>query len=176
MPDAQDKCPNEPGPASTGGCPIKDKDGDGVADEQDECPNDYGPAENRGCPKKYSLVAVTKEKIEIKKQINFATGSAKIVAGISTQILKEVAQALKDTPRIKKLRIEGHTDSVGDDAKNLYLSQQRADSVMSALLKLGIDPGRMEAVGFGETRPIASNSTASGRAENRRTEFNITEQ
>jgi OmpA-OmpF porin, OOP family len=62
---------------------------------------------------------------------------------------------------------------VGNDTGNLKLSQKRADSVMAQLIKLGIDPGRLEAVGFGETRPISSNATKAGRAENRRTEFNI---
>ncbi len=71
------------------------------------------------------------------------------------------------------MRIEGHTDSVGNDTANLKLSQKRADSVMAQLIKLGIDPGRLEAVGFGETKPIASNATKAGKAENRRTEFNI---
>jgi outer membrane protein OmpA-like peptidoglycan-associated protein len=180
IPDLQDKCPNEPedkdGFQDEDGCPDPDNDLDGVPDTQDECPNQPGPVDNKGCPKKYSLVTVTKSKIEIKKQINFATGSAKIVGAQSQLILKEVALALKDNPSIKKVRIEGHTDSVGDDAQNLKLSQNRADSVRAALLAQGVDPGRLESVGFGETKPIASNSTAAGRAENRRTEFNITEQ
>ena len=87
-----------------------------------------------------------------------------------------MAQALRDNMQIKHIRIEGHTDSQGSDASNLKLSQRRADSVMAALIKRQIDPPRMEAVGFGETKPIATNSTAAGRAENRRTEFNIVEQ
>ncbi len=180
VPDSTDKCINTPEDKDLfedgDGCPDPDNDQDGVPDEKDDCPNQPGPAENKGCPKKYSLVQVTKDRIEIKKQINFATGSAKIVGAVSQQILSEVAQALKDNPTIKKVRIEGHTDSVGDDVKNMKLSQNRADSVRAALIKLGIDPARMESVGFGETKPIASNSTASGRAENRRTEFNIVEQ
>ena len=180
IPDDKDKCPNEPedkdGFQDEDGCPDLDNDGDGVPDTQDECPMQPGPADNKGCPKKYSMVVVTKDKIEIKKQIKFATGSAKIVGAESEAILREVAQALKDNAQIKKVRIEGHTDSVGDDAMNLKLSQARADSVRAALLRLGIDPGRMESVGFGETKPIASNSTANGRQENRRTEFNIVEQ
>jgi outer membrane protein OmpA-like peptidoglycan-associated protein len=121
-------------------------------------------------------VVVKKDRIEIKKQIKFKTGSGTIVGKESFDIIEEVAQALKDNPQIKKLRVEGHTDSVGNDAANLKLSQKRADSVTSALLKQGLDPGRLESVGFGETRPIASNGTASGRAENRRTEFNVVEQ
>jgi outer membrane protein OmpA-like peptidoglycan-associated protein len=180
IPDLKDKCPNEPedkdGFQDDDGCPDPDNDGDGILDDKDECPNQPGPAETKGCPKKYTMVVVTKDKIEIKKQIKFATGSSKIVGAESEQILRDVAQALKDNPQIKKIRIEGHTDSVGDDTFNLKLSQGRANSVMAALLRLGIDPGRMEAVGFGETRPIASNSTAAGKAENRRTEFNIVEQ
>jgi outer membrane protein OmpA-like peptidoglycan-associated protein len=174
IPDIQDECPNEAGPAETKGCP--DRDHDGLPDKIDKCPDQPGPPEEGGCPKKYNLVVVTKDKIEIKKQIKFATGSAKIVGAESQQILSEVAQALRDNPQIKRVRIEGHTDSVGDDNFNLKLSQNRANSVMSALLTNGIAPDRMEAVGYGETRPIASNATASGRAENRRTEFNIVEQ
>jgi OOP family OmpA-OmpF porin len=175
--DDKDQCPNEPEDKDNvqddDGCPDLDNDGDGVPDERDDCPNDAGPADNKGCPRKYSLVLVTKDRIEIKKQIKFGTGSAKIVGRESESILDEVALALKDNPQIHKIRIEGHTDSVGNDGKNLALSQKRANSVMAALLKRNIDPGRMEAVGFGETKPIASNSTAAGKAENRRTEFNI---
>lgn len=180
LPDERDQCPMEPedkdGFKDEDGCPDQDNDGDGVTDDKDECPNDPGPADNKGCPRKYALVAVTKDRIEIKKQIKFATGSAKIVGAESEKILDEVGMALKDNAQIKKVRVEGHTDSVGNDAANLKLSQNRANSVMAALIKRGIDPARMEAVGFGEERPIASNSTAKGRAENRRTEFNIVEQ
>jgi outer membrane protein OmpA-like peptidoglycan-associated protein len=178
--DDVDKCPNEPedkdGFQDDDGCPDLDNDGDGLSDDRDECPTQPGPAENKGCPRPYSLVAVTRDRIEIKKQIKFATGSAKFVGAESEKILDEVALAMNDNKQLKKIRVEGHTDSVGDDSGNLRLSQNRANSVMSALIKRKVDPSRLEAVGFGETRPIASNSTASGRAENRRTEFNITEQ
>ena len=180
IPDEKDKCPNEPedkdGFQDEDGCPDPDNDADGVLDDKDDCPLVFGPIDNKGCPRKYSLVQVTKDRIEIKKQIKFATGSAKIVGAESERILDEVAMALKDNAQIKKVRVEGHTDSVGDDSKNLKLSQNRANSVMSALIKRNIDPARMEAVGYGETKPIASNSTSAGKAENRRTEFNIAEQ
>ena len=178
--DNVDKCPNEPedkdGFQDDDGCPDLDNDADGVPDDRDDCPMVPGPVDNKGCPRKYSLVQVTKDRIEIKKQIKFATGSAKIVGAESEKILDEVALALKDNAQIKKVRVEGHTDSVGDDSRNLKLSQNRANSVMSALIARGIDPGRMEAIGYGETKPIASNSTSAGKAENRRTEFNISEQ
>jgi len=178
--DKDDQCPDQPGPKENRGCPLpkgpKDSDGDGLPDKDDKCPDEPGPKEEQGCPKKYKLVVVTKEAIKIKQQIKFATGSAQIVGQISEQLLDEVGQAMKDNAQIKKIRIEGHTDSDGPDDFNMKLSQRRADSVMSALIKRGVDPGRMEAVGFGETRPIASNATKAGKAENRRTEFNIIEQ
>jgi outer membrane protein OmpA-like peptidoglycan-associated protein len=176
MPDGQDKCPAQSGPAENGGCPDSDKDGDGIVDRLDKCPEEHGIQEEKGCAKQYKLVVVKKDRIEIKKQIKFGTSSAKIIGKESFAILGDVAQALRDTPAIKKMRIEGHTDSVGNDTANLRLSQKRADSVMAQLIKLGIDPGRLEAVGFGETRPIASNATKAGRAENRRIEFNVADQ
>jgi len=180
VPDAQDRCPNTPGPASNAGCPVLeanlDSDGDGVPDALDRCPNTPGPAENFGCPVEYKRVVVKSDRIEIKQQIRFKTGSARITGKESFEVLKEVAQALRDNVRIRKLRIEGHTDSVGADAANINLSQMRANAVMAELVNNGVEPSRMEAVGYGRSRPVASNTTASGRAQNRRTEFNIIEQ
>jgi outer membrane protein OmpA-like peptidoglycan-associated protein len=176
LPDGQDKCPQEAGPSENGGCADKDADNDGVVDRLDACPDQPGVKEERGCAKQYKMVVIKKDRIEIKKQILFGSGSAKIVGKQSFAILDDVAQALRDAPWIKRVRIEGHTDSLGRDEANLRLSQKRADAVMAQLLRRGIDPGRMEAVGFGETRPLAPNTTKAGRAQNRRTEFNITEQ
>jgi outer membrane protein OmpA-like peptidoglycan-associated protein len=176
MPDGQDKCAGQAGPAENGGCPDTDKDNDGIADRVDACPEEPGVKEEKGCAKKYKMVVVKRDKIEIKKQIKFGTGSAKILGKESFAILDDVAQALRDATFIKKVRIEGHTDSQGNDATNLRLSQNRADAVKAELIKRGIDPARLESVGYGEAKPIASNATARGRAENRRTEFNIAEQ
>ncbi|HET9449972.1 MAG TPA: OmpA family protein, partial [Aggregicoccus sp.] len=175
-PDAADRCPQQAGSLENFGCPDADKDGDTIADRLDACPEQPGVAEEKGCPRQYKMVVIKRDRIEIKKQINFGSGSARILGATSRAVLNDVAQALKDAPFIKKVRIEGHTDSNGSDAANLRLSQTRAEAVMSELLRRGIDPGRMEAVGFGETKPIASNATSRGRAENRRTEFNIIEQ
>ncbi|MGQ0506209.1 MAG: OmpA family protein [Myxococcaceae bacterium] len=178
--DDKDKCPDEPedkdGFQDEDGCPDPDNDGDGVPDTKDKCPNEYGSPDEQGCPKQYKMVVVKKDRIEIKQQIKFSTGSAKIIGKDSIAILDDIARALTDNPQIKKIRIEGHTDSVGNDATNLKLSQNRANSVMSQLIKRRVDPARMEAVGFGETMAIGSNSTSAGRAENRRTEFNIVDQ
>jgi OOP family OmpA-OmpF porin len=93
---------------------------------------------------------------------------------VSFALLNEVAQALKDNPTIK-VEIQGHTDSVGNDNFNLKLSQKRAESVRTYLIKQGIASDRMTAKGYGENVPIADNRTGDGRAQNRRVEFVITE-
>ncbi len=72
-----------------------------------------------------------------------------------------------------KIEISGHTDNVGDDDANLKLSEARANSVRNYLLKKGIEPGRVVAAGYGETKPIAHNDTVEGRQKNRRTEVKI---
>ncbi len=176
VPDSEDRCPNTPGPASNAGCPVLedlDSDKDGVPDALDRCPNTPGPAENAGCPVEYKRVVVTQERIEIKQQIRFRTGSGRITGIESFETLKDVARALRDNPQIKKLRIEGHTDSVGNAPTNMKLSQLRANAVKAQLVKNGVEPSRLEAVGYGKTQPLASNATSAGRAQNRRTEFKI---
>jgi outer membrane protein OmpA-like peptidoglycan-associated protein len=80
---------------------------------------------------------------------------------------------MKNTPYIRKVRVEGHTDFRGSDEYNLKLSDNRAKAVMQKLIEYGVEPERLEAVGRGEFQPIASNKTAEGMAQNRRTEFHI---
>jgi len=87
--------------------------------------------------------------------------------------LKKVADFLAEFPKAKGV-IEGHTDSVGDKASNMKLSQRRADSVRSYLIKLGVAPERLEAKGYGPNKPRATNKTAAGKAQNRRIEANFT--
>ena len=181
--DHLDKCPDDPedkdGFEDEDGCPDLDNDKDGIPDKQDACPNDPGVAnpdpKKNGCAPKLSLVVVKKDKIEIKQQINFEFGKAVIKGKLSFDILDQVTQVMQSYPAIKKLRVEGHTDSVGNDDMNMRLSQARAESVRTYLVGHGVDPGRLEAIGYGETKPIASNATDKGRAQNRRTEFNIGE-
>ncbi len=177
--DAMDACPNDPGPVENRGCPTMDRDHDGIADAEDACPDEPGipdpdPKKN-GCPRKMSLVVVKKDRIEIKQQINFDFAKSTIRGAQSFQILDQVTQVLKDFPGIKKVKIEGHTDSIGGKATNQHLSQARAEAVMKYLAGKGVDADRMEAEGFGMEKPIASNATERGRAQNRRTEFNIVE-
>lgn len=96
----------------------------------------------------------------------FETGQAELRSDSQTSLV-EVVDLLQSEPS-KSIRIEGHTDSVGDAATNLQLSEQRANSVLSALESLGVDPARITVVGMGEDFPIASNDTEEGRSKNRR--------
>ncbi|MCO6498617.1 MAG: OmpA family protein [Chitinophagaceae bacterium] len=84
--------------------------------------------------------------------------------------LNMIAGVLKSNPGLK-FEIDGHTDNTGDAAHNMTLSQQRADAVKVQLVKMGIDASRLTTKGFGDTKPIADNSTRDGRANNRRVEF-----
>jgi OmpA-OmpF porin, OOP family len=182
--DTVDKCPNDPGPPSTNGCP--DRDGDGFADIVDSCPDVVGvswannpewkeknPKGGDGCPPVLTLVVIKKDKIEIKQQVQFDTGKATIKP-VSAKLLAEVGTVIRTSPDIKKVTIEGHTDDVGDDDYNMGLSQDRANSVRQWLIdKEKVDPDMMEAIGFGETKPIASNRTKAGRQQNRRSEFKV---
>jgi OOP family OmpA-OmpF porin len=181
--DKEDKCPDEKGIDQKAtnperhGCPRPDTDGDGFFDDEDGCPKEPGirneddPSKN-GCPKKFKLIVIKKDKIEIKQQVQFDTGKATIKP-ISAKLLAEVGEAVRDSA-LSKVTIEGHTDDVGDDNFNLRLSQDRANSVRTWLIeKERVDPAILEAIGYGETTPIASNRTKAGRAQNRRVEFKV---
>jgi len=119
------------------------------------------------------LIIVRKKQIQVKRQVHFLTGKASIMQD-SYQLLDQVIDAVVSN-KIEKLRIEGHTDSQGADSANLRLSQARADAVRAYFIEKGIGENRIEARGFGETRPIAPNLTQRGRAMNRRVEFHIVE-
>ncbi len=161
------------------GCPEPDNDGDGIDDAVDACPDDpetkNGQDDEDGCPDTVSKrVRVTATKIEILEKVFFRRGSAKI-QGKSYPLLDEVARVLKEAKHITSLRVEGHTDSRGRDAKNMTLSDDRARAVMAYLTGQGVAAERMISQGFGETAPVGDNSTPDGRAANRRVEFNILE-
>ena len=167
--DKDDECPNEAGPAANNGCPWPDSDGDGVLDKDDQCPEVAGTVANNGCPE------VTEE---VQKQLNdyartilFDTGKSSIKAE-STSVMVDIIQILNEYPTAK-FTVEGHTDSVGSDQLNQKLSEERANSVRNFLIDKGIDAGRLTAIGYGEEKPIATNNTRAGRAQNRRVEINL---
>lgn len=145
---------------------IVDSDGDGVPDQNDQCPNTLEglATDSRGCASK-------KPQVVRLKGVHFELDSAQLKPG-ARSILRDVADSLKGEPNMR-VEIAGHTDSQGPAAYNLNLSQRRASAVKTFLINQGIDPARMDANGYGESRPIASNETAAGRQENRRVEFKV---
>jgi OOP family OmpA-OmpF porin len=109
-------------------------------------------------------------KIEITEKVMFDFNQATIKVE-SHSLLADVAKVISEHKGIKKIRVEGHTDSDGEDAYNKKLSQQRADAVKSFLVKAGIGGNLLQAVGYGEEKPIAANDTEEGKDKNRRVEF-----
>jgi OOP family OmpA-OmpF porin len=176
--DDRDNCPDTPAgwPVDAHGCPT-DADGDGVADGADKCPDTPRGAEvdADGCPKAARLF-VPDEKGEVKalvlEGVTFENNSAQLTSG-SRAILDDVAASLVAWPDVN-VEVGGHTDSRGDDAYNQELSQKRADSVKAYLTAKGVDAARLTTKGYGETKPVADNDTADGRARNRRVELTKT--
>jgi len=116
--------------------------------------------------------AAKADKIELSETVQFETESA-VLVDRSKQLLDDVARELADHPEIKRVQIEGHTDAVASKAHNMKLSQERVASVKAYLLGKGIPAKRLTTKAFGETKPLASNKTEEGRAQNRRVEFRI---
>ncbi|MGB0637898.1 MAG: OmpA family protein, partial [Myxococcota bacterium] len=185
--DESDRCPDEPetvnGYQDDDGCPdtepVLDTDGDGYNDDVDRCPYDAedfdGDEDEDGCPDEEKRVIIEKNFIKITEKIFFEFGKAAIQQR-SDSLVTEIAETIIANPQIKKLRIEGHTDSVGSDIGNLKLSQSRADAVKAALVAKGVTASSLDSVGFGEMRPIDTNDSDDGRAANRRVEFIIVDQ
>ncbi|WP_437952377.1 OmpA family protein [Sorangium sp. So ce296] len=176
VPDSEDACPEVKGPRSKdpakNGCPG-DTDGDTFRDDKDACPREKGFAdpdpEKHGCPK---AVRVTDKNVVILQQVQFDTDKATIKP-VSDPLLDEVAQVLKEHPEIVLIEIQGHTDDRGTDEHNRVLSQNRANSVMAALVRRGIDSTRLTAQGYGRDQPLDNNATEEGRQRNRRVQFII---
>lgn len=101
--------------------------------------------------------------------INFDTGKSRIKPD-SYEIIGEIIKMLKANPNLK-IQIEGHTDNVGNEDTNITLSKNRARSVLMALVDEGIEESRLKSEGFGQTKPIADNTTEEGKAQNRRVEL-----
>jgi len=161
---------------------INDEDGDGVADKFDKCAGTASGTvvDGSGCP----LVApkpVVREKVIITesdrrvvadaiRNLEFDLGKSTIRSK-SYPTLNRVADLLKS--KNFSLRLAGHTDNQGSDALNMALSKDRAESVKAYLVSQGVNASRVEATGYGESQPIASNKTAAGRQKNRRVEFSL---
>jgi OOP family OmpA-OmpF porin len=167
--DKDDKCPTVAGPKENGGCPFLDADKDGVLDKDDDCPTVAGPASNRGCPE---VIPEVVESLKIQARSIFfdsAKSTFKVKDAATAFSLDAIKEILKNYPNAK-FSIEGHTDSDGSDAYNQKLSEDRANAVRNFLIEKGVNAENLTAVGFGETKPVATNKTKAGKAQNRRTE------
>ncbi|WP_418264283.1 OmpA family protein [Flavobacterium faecale] len=167
--DKDDKCPKVKGPKENGGCPWPDSDNDGVLDKDDECPNVAGPKSNKGCPE--VSVEVIKQLNEYGKTILFDSGKSSFKSQSYT-VLQSITKILKEYPN-SNFMVEGHTDSDGSNELNQTLSENRAAAVKNYLIENGIKSERLKSTGFGETKPIDSNKTAKGKANNRRVEVSL---
>lgn len=108
---------------------------------------------------------------KIGAKISFSVNSSSVKSD-SLNILDELAEALVDPALADaKIQISGHTDSQGNDSFNLRLSQDRSESVKDYFVSKGINPHRLISKGYGESKPVANNDEAAGRAENRRVEI-----
>jgi OOP family OmpA-OmpF porin len=169
--DDIDQCPDTPkgDVVDAKGCTVpKDSDGDGIPDDKDACPTVAAPNTPDGCPPKAEPVAEAPRKLVL-HGINFDTNSFKLRPE-SLPILNDAVEKLK-TWGEAKVEVAGYTDSRNTEAYNLKLSQRRASVVRAYLIKHGIDPAALVAVGYGESHPVASNKTKAGRFENRRVEM-----
>jgi OOP family OmpA-OmpF porin len=165
--DSFDMCPNDKGLSSNNGCP--DKDSDGIPDPNDNCPDVPGLVINKGCP---DIAKETEDALKnALENVEFFDNSS-VLTDSSYLVLDEVIKELKAHQEYNLL-VEGHTDDIGSDKFNLVLSERRAVAVETYLISKGIDADRIIIKSYGESRPIASNKTPEGRAQNRRVEFRI---
>ena len=193
--DSKDECPNTPPgvPVDPRGCSL-DSDMDGVTSDKDRCPasragaevniygcevdedNDGVPDHRDDCLDTRSGVRVDVKGCEIRDIIslpgvNFETGHDILLPG-TEYLLQEAADTLNKHPDLQ-IEVAGHSDDVGNADLNQGLSMRRAKTVLDFLIRFGVDEDRLSFQGYGETQPIADNSTADGRATNRRVELRL---
>lgn len=183
--DTLDNCPNDPEDMDNfqddDGCPDPDNDQDGILDAQDrsaegvDCRNDpetqNGVADDDGCPDVGTLEILGTE-INLREQIQFETDSAEI-RPVSIPIVEQMVNLLRENPNLTQVEIEGHTDERAPDDHNLRLSNDRATSVMQALIQRGIAADRLVAAGYGEYCPRNRAHNAVAWEANRRVVFKI---
>jgi len=146
----------------------RDSDGDGVADRFDKCPDTPAGTvvDGSGCPIKFP--ETTEAVVGDYSPIQFEFDSY-VLKTSSYPTLDKVSQDLRDSGNA--LTLEGHASAEGTEDYNMQLSKDRANAVKNYLVNSGVDANKLEVVGYGETQPIASNATESGRVQNRRVEF-----
>jgi OmpA-OmpF porin, OOP family len=171
--DDVDLCPTQAGKPELQGCPESDRDGDGVANRFDSCPDVHGTEENHGCPDhEMPLVSISRARFELMGRVFFVPSQPSLESR-SNALLDWVAKAILEHPEFPVISVGAHTDNRGFADANLQLSRARALSVRQYLIQRGVAPERLEARGYGDTRPVDNNGTSIGRENNRRVEFLI---
>lgn len=175
--DKNDRCPDQAEDYDSfqdnDGCPELDNDHDAIMDATDKCPTEPGLITAHGCPDRgQAKVPVEGAKSFIREKIFFADKEASIRPE-SIPLLQQLAQVLRASPQIELVRVEGHSAEETTEEYNLQLSSRRAAVVHRWLVEAGIAAKRLEVFGYGETRPVDTNETDEGRANNRRVEFRV---
>ncbi len=147
----------------SGGVPL---DGDRVADQDASCADDLD-----GCPV-IQHVRIENDRIILDERVLFDTDRAR-VRSLGRAVVREIGALWRAHPEWLRITIEGHADVRGSDAYNLALSQRRAERVRAVLVKLGFDASRIDAVGYGRSRPRDAAATPNAHTRNRRVEFVI---
>ena len=193
--DSNDECPNTPlgVPVDSRGCSL-DSDMDGVTTDKDRCPASRAGADvdihgcendadkdgvldhHDDCPNTKAGARTDVKGCEIKDIIslpgvNFETGQDVLLPG-TEYLLQSAADTLNKHPELQ-IEVAGHSDDVGDASQNIGLSMRRAKTVRNFLMSYGVDASRLTFKGYGEAQPIADNTTANGRATNRRVELRL---
>ncbi len=169
IPDTVDSCPTLSGIERFAGCP--DSDDDGIPDGQDACPQLKGTPDRQGCPQPPDKV---REMFSgVVEGVVFAPDKATLLPQ-SLAVLSRVADLLQQHPYLR-VEVQSHTDDRGPKQRRYALSAERAQAVVSQLVKLGVDPRRLRAVGLGPDQPVASNRSKAGRAKNDRIELHLIE-
>jgi outer membrane protein OmpA-like peptidoglycan-associated protein len=177
--DKDDQCPLDPedkdGFEDSDGCPDLDNDKDQIPDVSDKCPNDpetyNGFEDEDGCPDKGKVV-IEGSDILIMDKVLFQTGSAEILPE-SFPIIDAVATTLKHHPEFLVVEVAGHADERSNDDYNLKLTQDRARSVVEAMVQRGVDRKRLVSQGYGEYCPIDPAHGPVAWDKNRRVEFKV---
>ena len=177
LPRADDVCPDHAedvdGFEDGDGCPDPDNDGDRVPDGADKCPlvgeTANGFDDDDGCPDAVPIPLAVR--VGVLQGVVFGTNSA-IILPQSWPVLTKVVNVLVRYPQAR-VEISGHTDNAGGRELNLELSQQRAEAVRAWLVEKGAALERISAKGYGPDKPAFNNTSAGGRAKNRRVEFNL---
>jgi OmpA-OmpF porin, OOP family len=190
IPDKDDKCPDEPGSLENRGCPevipnaepiieepklptgmTYDRDGDGIADHIDECPDIPGTLENRGCP---PVAKVAKWRTDIKMPSVHFTSGGTFITEFSQGRLNRLIEFLNENPNLN-VWMFGHTDAKGPSDINQKISEIRVQIVTNFLIDNGINPSRINTMGFGESFPVSFGRTSDDLLRNRRIDFYLFE-